>query len=73
MYSKYSNDFNAIDFETPKTVAQNGNANYEYSIVEASNTSFKARATSITDFDGDGVFNVWEIDHEQQLKEVMKD
>lgn len=73
MYSKYSNDFNAIDFETPKTVAKNGNANYEYSIVEASNTSFKARATAITDFDGDGVFNVWEIDHEQQLKEVVKD
>lgn len=73
MHSKYSNDFNAIDFIAPKTVKQDGNANYTYEIIEASNSSFKARATAITDFNGNGVFNVWEIDHNQKLKEVVKD
>ena len=73
MYSTYTNDFNAIDFEVPKTVAQQGNSNYEYTIIAANNSSFKARATAITDFDGDGVFNVWEIDQDQQLKEIVKD
>ncbi len=73
MYSKYSADFNAIDFEVPKTVQQNGNANYSYEIIETSNASFKARATAVTDFDGDGVFNVWEIDQNDAPKEIIKD
>jgi len=73
MYSKYSNDFNTIDFEAPKTVQQNGNANYAYEIIESSNSGFKARATAITDFDGDGVFNVWEIDQNQVPIEIVKD
>jgi len=73
MYSKYNADFNAIDFEVPKTVQQNGNANYSYEIVETSNTSFKARPTAITDFDGDGIFNVWEIDQNDTPKEIVKD
>ncbi len=73
MYSKYSTDFNSIDFEAPKTVQQNGNANYSYEIIEASNNSFKAKAIAISDFDGDGVFNVWEIDQDGNPKEVIKD
>jgi len=73
MYSKYNADFNAIDFEIPKTVQQNGNANYSYEIIETSNTNFKARATAITDFDGDGIFNVWEIDQNDTPKEIIKD
>jgi len=73
MYSTYSADFNVIDFEAPKTVQQNGNANYAYEIIETSNNSFKARATAVTDFDGDGVFNVWEIDQNDTPKEIIKD
>ena len=73
MYSKYSADFNVIDFEVPKTVQQNGTANYAYEIIESSNSNFKARATAITDFDGDGIFNVWEIDQNDVPKEIVKD
>jgi len=73
MYSKYSPDFTSIDFEAPKTVQQNGNANYAYEIIESSNKGFKARATAITDFDSDGVFNIWEIDQNGLPKEIIKD
>ena len=73
MYSKYTTDLNDIDFEAPKTVKNNGQANYEYEILSATNNSFKARATAITDFDGDGILNVWEIDQDGAPKQIVKD
>lgn len=49
------------------------NANYRIEIVEAGETGFKAQAISVVDFDKDGQFNVWEIDQDKKLKEVVKD
>lgn len=73
MYSKYSSDFNELDFETPKTVKENGSANYVYEIIQANNTDFKVRATAITDFNGDGIYNVWEIDQNGNPTQITKD
>lgn len=73
MYSKYSSDFKEIDFEIPKTVVENGSANYTYEIIQSSNNEFKVRATAVTDFNGDGVFNIWEIDHNGNPKQLTAD
>lgn len=73
MYSRYSMDFNEIDFEAPQTVKDNGTANYTYEIIKASNGEFTARATAITDFNGNGVFNVWEIDQNGNPKQITSD
>lgn len=73
MYSKYSSDLMDIDFEAPKTVKENGSSNYSYEILSSTNNSFKARATAITDFDGDGIYNVWEIDESGMPKQIVKD
>ncbi len=73
MYSKFSPDFNELDFVAPKTVKENGTANYRYEIISAGNGAFKARAEAVTDFDGDGVLNVWEIDEQGNPKQVIKD
>lgn len=73
MYSKYSGDLKEIDFEAPKTVKENGTANYSYEIIQASNTEFKVRATAITDFNGNGVYNVWEIDQNGVPKQITND
>lgn len=73
MYSKYSSDFTEIDFEVPKTVKENGSANYAYEITQSSGNGFMARATALTDFNGNGVFNVWEIDQNGNPKQITKD
>ncbi len=73
MYSKYALDLSEIDFEAPKTVNENGNSNYSYEILSATNNGFKAKATAITDFDGDGIYNVWEIDETGTPKQLVKD
>lgn len=73
MYSKYSADFAEIDFEAPKTTNENGSANYSYEITQSTNNEFKVKATAITDFNGNGVFNVWEIDQNGVPKQVVND
>ncbi|TPV35105.1 prepilin-type N-terminal cleavage/methylation domain-containing protein [Paucihalobacter ruber] len=71
--SKYANHLDEIDFEAPKTVNNNGTSNYTYEIIKADNNAFTARATAVTDFDGDGVFNVWEITEDGIPKQIVKD
>ena len=73
MYSRYAMDLDELDFEAPKTVKENGSSNYNYELISATNNSFKATATAITDFDGDGIFNVWEIDQSGIPKQIVKD
>jgi len=71
--SKYALDFNEIDFEAPITINDGGSSNYNYEILAATNSTFKAKATAIVDFDGDGIFNVWEIDELGTPKQIVKD
>ena len=71
--SKYSSNFTEIDFEAPKTVKENGSANYFYEIIQSSGTEFKVKAVALTDFNGNGVFNVWEIDQNGLPKQITRD
>lgn len=73
--SKYSSQLSEIGFVQEKltTDGGNGQANYRIEITSASTTSYAARATAVVDFDGDGTFNVWQIDQDKNLVEVIPD
>lgn len=72
-YSRYCGSLEELGFEQQKLTTEGGGANYRIEIVESSEKGFKATATAVVDFDGDGVYNVWEIDQEKQLRETTKD
>ena len=72
-YSKYSASLEELGFEQQPLVTDGGHANYRIEIVEASERGFRATATAVVDFDGDGEYNVWEIDQDKNLKETVKD
>lgn len=73
MHSRYSASLEELGFEQQKLVTDGGSANYRIEVTEASEKGFKAKATAVVDFDGDGIYNVWEIDQDKNLKEVTKD
>lgn len=74
-YSRYSDDFEVLGFEQRPLVSDEppGTANYIIEIVDSNASGFLARATSVTDFDGDGTYNTWEIDQTGNLVETQKD
>ena len=72
-YSRYSSSLDELGFEQSRLVTDGGQANYLVEIVEASALGFRATATAVVDFDGAGVYNVWEIDQEKSLRETVKD
>lgn len=73
LHSKYSSGFDDIDYDPPISVLDNGNANYRYEVTEVSASNFKVQAIAVVDFDGDGIYNVWEIDRNGSPVEITED
>lgn len=73
--SKFSSDLDEVGFVQEKLTTDgiDGRANYRVEVVQSSPTTFVGRATAVIDFDGDGIFNVWEIDQDNNLREVTPD
>ena len=72
-HSKYTTSLEELGFEQEKTVDEGGQAVYKIQILEASNNSFRAKATSVSDLDNDGAFNTWEVNDKKMLVETVKE
>jgi len=73
LYSSYSEDLDAIGYQSEVSVLEGGNANYSLEILEATANAFTAQAVSLVDFDKDGKFNTWSINQDNQLVELIPD
>ena len=69
----YTADFQQIGYTPPKTLHEEGDARYTYEVIQAGKTNFLAQATAIADFDKDGNINIWEIDQEGRIRELIPD
>jgi type IV pilus assembly protein PilE len=74
-HSKYTNDLTELGFiqEPLSTGGKDGRANYQITVVNATSNTFTARATAVVDFNGNGTFNVWEVDQDKNIREVTPD
>lgn len=73
-HSKYTDNLSDIGFvQENLSTSKEGRANYQITIVNAGSNTFTGRATAVVDFNGNGTFNVWEIDQDNNLKEVTPD
>lgn len=72
-HTRYGNELKSIGFEQEILDSEGGKAFYQIAITEASPADFRATATAIADFDGDGIYNVWEVTKTGIPQEVVED
>jgi type IV pilus assembly protein PilE len=72
-HDRYSNVLTDISFEQEKLTTEGGQARYKIEVVAADEKGFSAQATSVVDFDNDGIYNVWIVDQTGAIKEKVPD
>ena len=73
MFGHYTDNIYAIVFIQDTLVTDGGKANYFVSLDEATDSTFRATAVSVVDFDGDGQFSQWQVDETGNIIEIVED
>lgn len=73
MFGHYTDNIYAIVFIQDTLVTDGGKANYLVSLDEATDSTFKATAISVVDFDVDGQFSQWQVDETGNIIEIVED
>ncbi len=72
-YDMYSESLPNIGFEQVALISDGGTARYLIHIERADAAGYVVVATSVVDFDKDGVFNVWHVDQSGRIVERIPD
>lgn len=72
-HDNYAADVALLQFEQPPLITDGGTARYRVAVESAEGAAFVATATSVVDFDKDGVMNVWQVDQEGRITERTPD
>lgn len=67
-HDRYAVTLVDLGFEQSTLISDGGTARYVISIEKGDETSYTALATSVVDFNKNGVFNVWEVDETGQVR-----
>ena len=70
---EYSSDLNKIRFKQPAKEVDGGTSVYTYEIIEADKNSFIAQAKADKDYDGDGIFEIIEINQKGKINIKLED
>lgn len=73
MFGHYTDNIYAIVYIQDTLVTDGGKANYFVSLNEATDSTFKATAVSVIDFDGDGQYSKWEVNETGSITEIVED
>lgn len=73
MFGHYTDNLYALVFIQDTLVTEGGNAIYEVSLLEVTESTFTATAVSVVDLDGDGQFSQWMINEAGIITELLKD
>jgi type IV pilus assembly protein PilE len=72
-HDQYTTSLSDVAFEQEKLITDGGQARYKIEVTSADEKGFMAQATSVVDFDNDGVYNVWIVDQSGAIKEKVPD
>ncbi len=70
---RYSGVLSDIGFEQETLVTQGGRARYKVEVLSADEKAFKAQATAVVDFNGNGTFDVWVVDQTGTVRNTVPD
>ena len=72
-YDVYAQELAQTGYEQTLLIPDGGTARYRITVENADASSFVVLATSVVDFDKDGVFNVWQVDQTGKITERTPD
>lgn len=72
-HDRYAQSLEAIGFVQERLVTEDGEARYRIEVQEASVNGYLAKAIAVVDFDKDGTFNVWQVDHTGKIVQTVAD
>ena len=73
MFGVYTDNIYAIIFIQDTLVINGGKAYYRVILEDATDTTFRASAISVVDFDGDSQFNKWVVNETGKIEEIIQD
>ncbi|MEL6610929.1 MAG: prepilin-type N-terminal cleavage/methylation domain-containing protein [Bacteroidota bacterium] len=72
-HDRFSGELVAIGYDANELVSEDGTARYAVRVEDASEAGYVAIAEAVVDFDGDGTFDVWEVDESGTIRQRTAD